>query len=352
VATSAEALNQLLSSLVEAGMSRARFDGITLDDLAPGASLPVLDLGPETPLLITVDAARNSLGRTVPPSLSLVDDPTTTDVLELELRALLTVRGILKRGQIVEDDRALCNCMIATAELAAEPCLLYQTDVDFGLRIDARLDGGDGENPPALRCEVVEVAQLQSPLEPDDLESTHPQPVLETTHDLQPAMQVVESSTTSPVFERLRALLNEAIPPLVVPPEVLTLGGWLGLSNLRLFAASATKGAGGLGYLGILADLGDEQPPSQHGAGVLLAERFVPPQIIRTGMPTESSWSLTICDAAGRTVRRLQGEGGPGFVEIEWDGRSDAGRRVATGDYVYHFTAAGFAESRKISLNE
>jgi hypothetical protein len=73
---------------------------------------------------------------------------------------------------------------------------------------------------------------------------------------------------------------------------------------------------------------------------------------IRAGMPSASSWTLTIYDDQGSPVRRLRGTGGPGYVDIAWDGRGEDGRAVAGGDYVYHFASQGYEVSRRLQLGE
>jgi flagellar hook assembly protein FlgD len=57
---------------------------------------------------------------------------------------------------------------------------------------------------------------------------------------------------------------------------------------------------------------------------------------------TEQPVRVTVYDAHGRLVRRLV-DGGvvPGEHSVTWDGRNDAGRRVASGQYYYRLTIAG-----------
>ena len=41
-----------------------------------------------------------------------------------------------------------------------------------------------------------------------------------------------------------------------------------------------------------------------------------------------------------------------GFYDVTWDGTDDAGRRMASGTYLYHLEmpAAGYSESRRMTL--
>lgn len=65
----------------------------------------------------------------------------------------------------------------------------------------------------------------------------------------------------------------------------------------------------------------------------------------------ESEVSLSVHDAAGRLVRRLaSGRFGAGRHDVAWDGRSDAGERVAPGIYHVRFVAAGREEVRKLAV--
>ncbi len=43
--------------------------------------------------------------------------------------------------------------------------------------------------------------------------------------------------------------------------------------------------------------------------------------------------TVTIHDARGRTVRRLSAEVAGGRAQLQWDGRDEAGRNVASGAY-------------------
>jgi hypothetical protein len=62
---------------------------------------------------------------------------------------------------------------------------------------------------------------------------------------------------------------------------------------------------------------------------------------------------IDIFDVTGRRVRALLGEHRPaGTWTIEWDGRSDAGARVASGIYFYRLRAKGFEKTLRMTLLE
>ncbi len=78
---------------------------------------------------------------------------------------------------------------------------------------------------------------------------------------------------------------------------------------------------------------------------------FNPLTHIAFELPRTGDITLSVYDAAGRFVRALlSGELGPGKHSVEWDGRDDAGRRLASGVYLYRLTSAEGSEARKMVL--
>lgn len=59
---------------------------------------------------------------------------------------------------------------------------------------------------------------------------------------------------------------------------------------------------------------------------------------------------VEILDPAGRRVRRLEGPGRADTVELTWDGRDGAGRRVAPGTYFVRVPGAGAGTSARVTL--
>ena len=60
---------------------------------------------------------------------------------------------------------------------------------------------------------------------------------------------------------------------------------------------------------------------------------------------------LTVYNAAGQKIRDLvQDWLAAGHYEVQWDGRDNRGRAVASGTYIYQFTAGNYQESRSLTL--
>ena len=78
---------------------------------------------------------------------------------------------------------------------------------------------------------------------------------------------------------------------------------------------------------------------------------FTDGTIIRYALPTSKWVELSIYDAAGRKVRTLvNGLQTAGYKAVKWDGKDDAGRRVAPGTYFCRLQAGKFKSVRKIEL--
>jgi len=79
---------------------------------------------------------------------------------------------------------------------------------------------------------------------------------------------------------------------------------------------------------------------------------FNPSTSIQFTIPRQENVSLRIYDIHGREVRTLIGgqQYMPGSYRIEWDGRDNFGRRVASGIYFSRVQAGHFSAARKMSL--
>ena len=79
---------------------------------------------------------------------------------------------------------------------------------------------------------------------------------------------------------------------------------------------------------------------------------FNPETQIRFSMGAQENVSLTIYDIMGRRVRSLiNGESySSGFHVINWDGRDNAGQKVASGMYIYRIKAGDFIADKKMLL--
>jgi hypothetical protein len=60
-----------------------------------------------------------------------------------------------------------------------------------------------------------------------------------------------------------------------------------------------------------------------------------------TGLTEAANVQVKVYSVSGTLVRRLETRGGPGQVQIAWDGRDDRGDRVANGAYLYQVAAEG-----------
>jgi len=73
--------------------------------------------------------------------------------------------------------------------------------------------------------------------------------------------------------------------------------------------------------------------------------------VIKYALPKDVDVELTVYNVAGQRVRTLvNGRQRAGYKAIEWDGRDDAGRRVAPGVYFYRMKAGKFEATRKLTL--
>lgn len=78
---------------------------------------------------------------------------------------------------------------------------------------------------------------------------------------------------------------------------------------------------------------------------------FNPRTSIAFSMPSAGTATLTVHDTAGRAVRRLLHEAlAQGSHVVEWDGRDDLGRAVASGVYVARLVSGGQAQQAKLVL--
>ena len=77
---------------------------------------------------------------------------------------------------------------------------------------------------------------------------------------------------------------------------------------------------------------------------------FNPSTMIGFELPVASPIHVEIFDVAGRRIRTLaSGDVYPAGVHaLEWDGRNERGRTVASGVYLYRLTAEGFTDTRRM----
>jgi hypothetical protein len=78
---------------------------------------------------------------------------------------------------------------------------------------------------------------------------------------------------------------------------------------------------------------------------------FNPSTVIEFNVPRATNITLRIYDVAGRAVRTLvSGYQSSGRKRVEWNGRDDGGKAVASGVYFYRLSTGNFCETRKIVL--
>jgi hypothetical protein len=72
---------------------------------------------------------------------------------------------------------------------------------------------------------------------------------------------------------------------------------------------------------------------------------------IRFEVPAASQVRLEVFDLQGRLIKRLAaGEYNAGTYSLMWDQKSDAGKTVGPGVYLYRMIAGGFVSQRKMLL--
>ena len=395
--TSDDALNQLMSELAAAGTFREQFEGFTVGDFVPGFSLPELGIDASTPILLTIDAAQNSSGDAIPPIVGFIDDPATPGVIELKVRTQFTARAILPRGGTVTDDRNVCSCL--SFSCSGQPCLLTEMVLRLNFLVDLDLT----EWVPGLLVTInLNVSDIQELTRGSGFDS------FEASDFRDDEDEIVNTAATSPLLATLRTRINSSLPPLLVPPDALTLGDWVEPTNLRLFAVTVDDaGLGTQDYFGLLADvvLPEAQVPAVASAAELRARHvlrrthaikganeradsegvavgrgapgrggnrqgdvrnssteparlsvfarpnpFYPTTTIVASLPRSGSYALTIYDVSGAVVRMWRGVATPGELSIPWDGRNAAGRTVAPGVYVYHLQVGAEQQRGKLAL--
>ena len=71
---------------------------------------------------------------------------------------------------------------------------------------------------------------------------------------------------------------------------------------------------------------------------------------IRFELAVGGTYEVVLVDSAGRRVRSFRGLGRPGVNTLQWDGRDDAGRELASGVYHARLDAAGGVSTEKVVL--
>jgi hypothetical protein len=91
--------------------------------------------------------------------------------------------------------------------------------------------------------------------------------------------------------------------------------------------------------------------PDKASLGQNAPNPFNPATTITFALPQAAHVILSVYNALGQEVRRLVDEIRPaGYQTVEWDGRNDQGRPVASGVYLYRLRAGSFTQTRKMVL--
>ncbi len=99
---------------------------------------------------------------------------------------------------------------------------------------------------------------------------------------------------------------------------------------------------------------GVESPPRDHRSLGLSAfpNPFNPHTTFHFDLPIQTAVKLQVFDLSGRLVRNLID--GELAVEGEnvavWNGRDEAGQRVASGTYLYRLEAGKYTETNRVAL--
>ncbi|OGG45999.1 MAG: hypothetical protein A3F84_23910 [Candidatus Handelsmanbacteria bacterium RIFCSPLOWO2_12_FULL_64_10] len=96
---------------------------------------------------------------------------------------------------------------------------------------------------------------------------------------------------------------------------------------------------------------GLEEIPETFGIDQNSPNPFNPVTTIRYALPEGVDVQIVVYNILGQQVKALvSGKQGPGYYTATWDGRDEAGRRVASGVYLYRLQAGSFVQVRKMLM--
>ena len=102
--------------------------------------------------------------------------------------------------------------------------------------------------------------------------------------------------------------------------------------------------------------LGVTGQPSSAGVAFFLAPAAPNPvqngqTTIAFGLPQAGQVKIEVYNIAGQRVKTLvNGSLGAGYHQIIWNGRNDAGQRVANGVYMYRMNSGSFTATKKLLM--
>ena len=103
---------------------------------------------------------------------------------------------------------------------------------------------------------------------------------------------------------------------------------------------------------GFLAKDSDDPPASHiYNLSQNSPNPFNPQTEIRFAIPESTSVSLKIFDTVGkRVITLMDGDVGPGYYSMNWDGSNEEGQVVASGVYYYRLQAGEYSATRAMLL--
>ena len=107
----------------------------------------------------------------------------------------------------------------------------------------------------------------------------------------------------------------------------------------------------GSGYAPLADDLQQTVVPTTFSISQNYPNPFNPRTSIKYQIPEKTHVALRIYNLTGGLVTTLVNRvASPGFYEVEWDGKDDTARSVASGIYVYRIEAGDFVKIKKMTL--
>lgn len=77
---------------------------------------------------------------------------------------------------------------------------------------------------------------------------------------------------------------------------------------------------------------------------------FNPVTTISFDLPHQSEWNMQVYNVNGKLVREISSSNEAGRIDIEWDGTTNSGSKVASGVYFYRLTAGDFTDTKKMIM--
>jgi len=144
-----------------------------------------------------------------------------------------------------------------------------------------------------------------------------------------------------------------ATGPLSIPPNEIIEVGFALVGGVDLQDLQNNADAARTHWEELFVTSVEEPPvlPTQFALQQNFPNPFNPTTTIRYDLPEKSDVELSVYNLLGQKIRTLvQTQQNAGFHSVEWNGRNEQGRKVASGVYIYHISAAQFVETKKMIL--